>query len=122
MIAKGFAFTQYSYFSSGWYYGDGLLTVLYLMVEGTLLFSDRIAEPFRNYLQGIAMLTVLSRVLRLVREIKNSITLSYLRILLNILGKMVLQLFPLLILSFFVILISAILAMNTMDGESSLWC
>ena len=63
------------------------------------------------------MLTVLFRVFRLVREIKNSITLSYFRILLYILGEMVLQLFPLLILSFFVILISAVLAMNTMDGK-----
>ena len=121
VIAKGFVFTQYSYLVSGfWYYGDGLLTVVYLLVEAiNVQFSDRIAEPYSNYLYGIAMLTVLFRVLRLVREIKNSITLSYFRILLYILGKLVLQLFPLLVLSFFVILISAVLAMNTMDGERS---
>lgn len=121
VIAKGFVFTQYSYLVSGfWYYGDGLLTVVYLLVEAiNVQFPDRIAEPYSNYLYGIAMLTVLFRVLRLVREIKNSITLSYFRILLYILGKLVLQLFPLLVLSFFVILISAVLAMNTMDGERS---
>ena len=118
MVAKGFAFMQYSYMASIWYCGDGLLTITYLAVQcTTLLFSDHIVQPYRNYLQGLAMLTVLFRVFRLVREIKNSITLSYFRILLYILGEMVLQLFPLLILSFFVILISAVLAMNTMDGK-----
>lgn len=109
---------QYAYLTSFWYYGDGLLSVVYLAVQGTtFLLSDHIAQPYGNYLQGLAMLTVLFRVLRLVREMKNSITLSYFRILLYILGKMVLQLFPLLIFSLFVIVIAAVLAMNTMDGK-----
>ena len=108
----------YSYMASFWYFGDGLLTVAFLAFQCTaLLVSDRIAEQQRNYLQGLAMLTVLARVFRLIREMKNSITLSYFRILLYILGKLVLQLIPLVILSCFVILLLSVLAMNTMDGK-----
>lgn len=123
VIAKGFACMPYAYMTSFWYFGDGLLTVAYLAIQCTdLLFSDCIADPYRNYLHGFAMLTVVARVFRLVREIKNSITLSYFRILLYILGKLVLQLIPLLILSLFVIFICSVLAMNTLDNIFNYIC
>lgn len=117
IIAKGFMFTEYSYMSSIWYYGDGLLTIIYFIAQLILFSVYPLKRTIKNYLNGFSMLTVVLRALRLIREIKNSTSVTYFRILLYILGKVIKQLVPLLVFSFFVIVFFVILAMNTMDGK-----
>lgn len=103
--------------SSFWYYGDGLLTIIYLITYLVLLISPQIDRPSNDYLTGLSMFTVVARVLRAIRELKNSTILIYFRILLIVLGKVVGQLFPLLLLAFFTIIFTSVIAMNTMNGK-----
>jgi hypothetical protein len=90
--------------------------MIYLTIK-VIFLKFNIQKPLFNYLNGILMLTVVSRIFRLIKELRNSTILSYFRVLLNILGKVIVQLFPLLLLIFFVMVFSSILAINTMNGK-----